>query len=227
MNLFAFFLAASAMFIPEFSMKDLRFLGGQDGGRMDRENLWSASLIELLIAPDGKVADCIVVRFAGDKKTADLNCKILKKRRFSIPIGPDGKPAYAVIPTVLTSYADKLFPMRQQLTRDFISGLKADKLPMSIEVPMTVFVEGFSTAPASSDPAGKGAVLSVAMNISSAVNLRIGLDGKVSDCEGTARAPESLIHYACTKAKLMNFETRKIKGRPVPYLRLFQIFPIS
>ena len=225
MNFFGLFIAASAMFIPEFSLSDLRYLASNGDGRADREILWSAALIEILIAPDGKVADCSVVRFAGDKKAADQNCKILKKRRFSIPIGPDGKPGFAVVPAVLTTYSDR--PSQQKFTNEFDARLKADKLPMKIEVPMAVFVEGVSFGPAFPDPAGQGAILSVATTVLPAVNVRIDSIGNVSDCAGTPGMSEALIRYACEKAVATSFGTRTVKGKPVSYLRHLQLYPTA
>ena len=222
MNLLTMLLAASAIFVPEFSMKDLQFLASKGDSRMDRENLWSAALIELLIAPDGKVADCTVIRFAGDKKAAYRNCNILKQHKFSIPIGPEGKPSFALIPTVLTSYSDRLFPLRQQIASEFYAGLKADKLPTKIEVPMTVFVDGLAP-----DSVRQGAVLSVATIALPAVYVRIGIDGKVSDCAGNAVTSEALASYACEKATATNFGARTFKGQAVPYLLQLQLFPAS
>jgi hypothetical protein len=223
MNAISILLTVAAMSVPQFGMPELRFLASHPDARLDRENLWSASVVELLIAPDGRVADCRVLKSAGDRVHAENTCKHLLKYRFGIPRGPDGEPSYGLLTESLSAFSDKLSPQRNELTQDFSREARKENLPQRVKLPSDVFLKNAAFGPVQGG-SGRDQPVMVQGGLPS-VHVQIDFEGKLAACEGAAGVAPEMSRIACEHAAMMPFAIKSVKGKPVKYVQSLIVLP--
>lgn len=220
MSVAAILLTASAMSIPGFTASDFQVVSTDSNDRLDRKDLWSGHFIELLVGPNGRVVDCSVVSHVGDKATADRTCKLYIGHQMDVPSGPDGEPSYAVVTANIIRMATKLRPDFQFFAQSLQATMRQDGLPIRIEVPVELF---FDEANPEGDSSRGLHSFSIKANL--AVNIRIGIDGKMTNCVGANSTSQALAQAACAHVTAQTFKVRTHDGKPVPYLQSFGLEP--
>lgn len=151
----------------------------------------AASIMRLVVAPDGKVARCVSVREFGDQQLAKEVCRILGRKRFAPPTLRDGRKVHAFLDTMLslilphTSEGRKIMALRMPPDAE----LSVNKLPSRNAAEVRVFL--------AYDPAGK-----------------------ITDCAPAEGEKDlALANLACGQRALFDNAIRNdLTGRPVAYV---------
>jgi hypothetical protein len=169
-----------------------------------RQELSSATLMEAIVEPDGKVRSCRVVEFVGNERLAAEECAALSRRKLRPAMGPDGRPILGAFRTNIRRY----------LHGDSaeIRAVRAWTPPPDLTVQL------------SRDSSGG----EVRHDVDVAV--LVEADGAVTMCDGIAEAneraevPAELVAVACTEAmKLRGPSLTSPDGTPTAYVANMKI----
>jgi hypothetical protein len=169
-----------------------RVFGNEDYPTWAMTNAASAaSVIHLVVDPNGKVAQCTSVREFGDHRLAKEVCLILSRKRFHSPALRDGQKVYAFLDTMIRLFLPDTDEgrtiMALRTTPD--AELSVNKLP-------------------SGNTAQVG------------VDLAYDAAGKITDCAPSEHEKEvGLANIACgQRAMFDNAPQKDTMGQPVAYV---------
>lgn len=154
--------------------------------------------LNLMVEPDGRVADCTMGRVVGATELAPTFCSDIVGMRVARPRDHAGRRTHAFINYSTSAFAGSL-------------------LPRSGEA-----IEALLAQPNSTDPDGELQLrdTSIGQNDFFFIDLAIDADGTVRACQRAKKTPRRFVEPACGLARAKTFAIRHAThGEAVPYVR--------
>ena len=154
--------------------------------------------LNLMVEPDGRVADCTVGRVVGTKELAPMFCSKVVGMRVPRPRDHDDQRTHAFINYSTSAFASSLL----RRSNEAIDALRA--------------------LPNSADPDGELQFpdASIGQNDFFYIDLAIAADGTVRACQTAKRTPRRFDEPACGLARTKTFTIRHTtQGEAVSYVR--------
>lgn len=147
----------------------------------------AAAILEIIVAPDGKIAQCRVLKTFGHERFAQEMCAFQKPRSWRGAVDQNGRPAFGVIRTIFKMFAPDT--KQGNSIRDLVQlpdiVLTVNKMPDDFKHHLDVNV-----------------------------SLQIDASGNAIHCEPRADpgVPEKFSSIACSQARIPKFEPVALKG---------------
>lgn len=158
----------------------------------------ASARVALSIAADGKVRECRVVAFVGEREGADHLCREIVGARFTPARDGAGQAVPSVLTTVLGASGDSA--IHPGTATRWISGALA---------PPDVIINLSALPPA------------LAWNPRVEVNVMIDPQGRVAECQaGAAQVAQDWVETACSQVRASGFDRLVLEGQePVAHIR--------
>ena len=188
-------LAAASLQLPSTNEWTARYLARA----LDFESAeqTAASRVALWVDKRGKVLECKMIAYVGEKALAEQMCAKVVGARLEPARDAAGEAQHAVFTTILGGSGGSVH--RSGTMSNWLSGPSAQ--------------EGFLIE-LSKVPVGLG------WNPKVELNLLVNVDGKVEECEFGILSDQQWAEVACDQSRLASFESRSsAKGDRVSYIR--------
>jgi hypothetical protein len=145
-----------------------------------RDERSSATLMEAIVEPDGKIRECRVVTFVGSDRLANEECATLSRRRLKPATDLEGRAIVGLFRTNISRFIQSRSPE--------VATVRNWEVPADIVLPN----EGLADRPAG--------------RVDFGIALLVRDDGSVAACErstsdtGEERVPSVLVEAACAEA---------------------------
>lgn len=182
--------------------------------RITREEDAAVANVLLWISDKGRVRECIVQGYAGDKESALRLCKGTIGARFKPARDFAGKRIHSLLSTRLAVFVDPNGSRRDELSREL------DAVPTSPDITV-----GYEES--SGDAASRS---KLANDLRIGLTLQIDAKGKVGHCKSNEKVGSDADEVACQIASEQDFDIRFSRGHEaVGYLRriLVEFKPMS
>lgn len=151
----------------------------------------AAAFMEIIVDPNGKVAQCREIKTFGDEKFAHEICALLNSRGWRAAVDENGEPTYGLVRTFIRMFIPE--------TRQGDAIARLTQLP---DLRLTV-----NRLPAA-----------VADHLDVEISLKVDASGTVTNCEPRPdpTIPEKFAAVACLQANQLKFGSVLFKNVPLP-----------
>ena len=151
----------------------------------------AAAIIEIIIDPDGRIAQCREIEAFGDVKFAHEFCTLQKSSRWRAAVDESGKPTYGLVRTLFRMFIPNS-PQGDEIAR-------LAQLP---ELELTV-----NRLPAAADD-----------HLDIKISLQVDASGTVTNCEPRPdqAVPRNFAAEACAQANQLKFGIVRLGNTPLP-----------
>jgi hypothetical protein len=190
-------MGASLLAAPSWDEKP--FISYRDYPAKAVRNEWSAAvLMELLIAPDGRVAKCTPIAGFGNQDFASMFCAIASKKRALMSKDPSGRPSYGVV---------------RELVKFFLQGTEQGQLIEDLPPLKPDFEFEVQQLPQS-----------IGSSLDTTIAVAVDEIGKITSCKPAGAAGNSYGQTACGQMLGTNLAAvRDSSEKPVSYVQHLRV----